>query len=258
VIAIRLAAEADAPALATIAVAVYQRYVPRIGRPPAPMTADYPAAVRRGQAWVAATGGEVAGFIILIPRPGYLLLDNVTVLAAAQGQGIGARLLALAEDRARALHLPEIRLYTNAAMTENLAYYPRHGYTETHRAHQDGFHRVFFRKRAGHLTARIGMEGWAGPGGLWWPLFPAALPGRSEALIRIDRLDHLVLTVGAAMRPAYPTSSASCSDACKAAVAVAVDGAGYGRQPIDNADATPCARHGRAVFADRRTNENLT
>jgi hypothetical protein len=69
VIAIRLAAEADAPALATIAVAVYQRYVPRIGRPPAPMTADYPAAVRRGQAWVAATGGEVAGFIILIPGP---------------------------------------------------------------------------------------------------------------------------------------------------------------------------------------------
>ena len=148
-IAIRLAAEADAPALARIAAAAYQRYVPRIGRPPAPMTADYPAAVRRGQAWVAAAGGEVAGFIILIPRPGYLLLDNVAVLPAAQGQGIGARLLALAEDRARALHLPEIRLYTNAAMTENLAYYPRHGYTETHRADQDGFHRVFFRKRLG-------------------------------------------------------------------------------------------------------------
>jgi hypothetical protein len=31
-------------------------------------------------------------------------------------------------------------------MTENLAYYPRHGYTKTHRALQDGFQRVFFRK----------------------------------------------------------------------------------------------------------------
>jgi hypothetical protein len=31
-------------------------------------------------------------------------------------------------------------------MTENLAYYPRHGYAETHRAEQDGFSRVFFRK----------------------------------------------------------------------------------------------------------------
>jgi len=31
-------------------------------------------------------------------------------------------------------------------MTENLAYYPRHGYRETHRAAQDGFERVFFAK----------------------------------------------------------------------------------------------------------------
>jgi GNAT superfamily N-acetyltransferase len=147
VIVIRPAAEADAPALARIAVAAYQHYVPRIGRPPAPMTADYAAAIRRGQAWVAAVDGEVAAFIILISRPGYLLLENVAVLPAAQGRGIGARLLALAEDRARALHVPEIRLYTNAAMTENLAYYPRHGYSETHRAQQDGFHRVFYRKQ---------------------------------------------------------------------------------------------------------------
>jgi hypothetical protein len=36
-------------------------------------------------------------------------------------------------------------------MTENLAYYPRHGYAETHRAEQDGFRRVFFTK---HLADR--------------------------------------------------------------------------------------------------------
>ena len=53
------------------------------------MTADYPAAVRRGQAWVAAEDGQVAGFIILIAKPGYLLLENVAVLPAAQGRGIG-------------------------------------------------------------------------------------------------------------------------------------------------------------------------
>jgi hypothetical protein len=86
VIAIRLATEADAPALAKIAVAAYQRYVPTIGRPPAPMTADYTAVVRRGQAWAAAVDGEVVGFIILISRPGYLLLENVAVVPAADGQ----------------------------------------------------------------------------------------------------------------------------------------------------------------------------
>jgi GNAT superfamily N-acetyltransferase len=144
---IRPAAEADAPVLRSIAVAAYQRYVPTIGREPAPMTADYAAAVRHGQAWIATEDDRAVGFIILIPRPGYLLLENVAVLPAAQGRGIGARLLALAEQRARSLHLAEIRLYTNEAMTENLAYYPRHGYIETHRAEQEGFHRIYFRKR---------------------------------------------------------------------------------------------------------------
>ena len=78
-------------------------------------------------------------------------METVAVRPLAQRRGVGARLLALAEDEARARGLDEIRLYTNEAMTENLAYYPRHGYTETHRAGQGGFRRVFFTK---HLAGR--------------------------------------------------------------------------------------------------------
>jgi ribosomal protein S18 acetylase RimI-like enzyme len=144
---LRPAADEDVAVLRVIATAAYEGYVPRIGRAPAPMTADYTQAVRSGHAWVAADHGEVVGFVILIPESGYLLLENVAVLPAAQGRGIGARLLALAEDQAHRLGLGEVQLYTNEAMTENLAYYPRHGYTETGRAEQDGFRRVFFRKR---------------------------------------------------------------------------------------------------------------
>ncbi len=143
---IRCAVPGDVDALCAIAAAAYQKYVPRIGQDPAPMTADYAQAVRDRQAWAAIENGDVAGFAILIPQPGYLLLDNVAVLPAAQGRGIGNRLLLLAEDHARSLGLSEIRLYTNEAMTENLAYYLRYGYAETHRAEQDGFHRVFFHK----------------------------------------------------------------------------------------------------------------
>ena len=110
-------------ALRTIAAAAYEKYVPRIGRAPAPMTADYAHAVRSRQAWAATEDGQIAGFAVLIARPGYLLLDNVAVLPAAQNRGIGSRLLGLAEDHARRLGLGEIRLYTNEAMTENLAYY---------------------------------------------------------------------------------------------------------------------------------------
>ena len=32
-------------------------------------------------------------------------------------------------------------------MTENLRYYERRGYTETHRGHDDGFERAYFSKR---------------------------------------------------------------------------------------------------------------
>src|SRR6266704_1585837 len=145
-VALRPAADVDVAALRMIATAAYERCVPRIGRPPAPMTADYAQAVRSGQAWVAVEHGEIVGFVILIAQAANLLLENIAVLPAAQGQGIGSRLLALAENQARNLHLSEIQLYTNEAMTENLAYYPRHGYIETHRAEQDGFQRVFFRK----------------------------------------------------------------------------------------------------------------
>jgi ribosomal protein S18 acetylase RimI-like enzyme len=149
VVTIRLAGPGDVDALRRIATDAYGHYAARIGRAPAPMTTDYAQAVRGRQAWVALEDGEIAGFVILIAQPGYLVLENVAVRPAVQGRGIGSRLLALAEDHARSLGLDEIRLYTNEAMTENLSYYPRRGYAETHRAEQDGFRRVFFRKPIG-------------------------------------------------------------------------------------------------------------
>ena len=145
-VAVRRAAPADVPALYVVVHEAYLLYVPRIGRMPAPMTADYSAAVRSGQAWVALADGEIAGLIVLVVYQGYLLIENIAVLPSAQRRGIGARLLMLAEDEARANGLGEIRLYTNEGMTENLAYYPRHGYRETRRAEEHGFRRVFFSK----------------------------------------------------------------------------------------------------------------
>ena len=146
---VRRAEASDAAAFSAVAAAAYRDYVPRIGHPPAPMTADYAAAVRAGLTWAAVEDGEIVGLLVLVLKPDYLLLENIAVLPSAQRRGVGARLLALAEEEARALGRGEIRLYTNEAMTENLAFYPRHGYTETHRAEQDGFRRVFFSKRLG-------------------------------------------------------------------------------------------------------------
>ena len=119
------------------------------------LAADYPVAVRRGQAWVAAVDGEVVGFIILISQPGYLLPENVAVLPAAQGRGIGARLLALAEDRARALHVPEIRHHANAAMIENPGLYPRHGVHPDPPGPTGRLLPCLLPQTGGYLTARI-------------------------------------------------------------------------------------------------------
>jgi ribosomal protein S18 acetylase RimI-like enzyme len=146
-VTVRRATPDDVPALYVVVHEAYLLYVPRIGRMPAPMTADYSAAVQSGQAWVAEADGAIAGLLVLVVYPGYLLIENIAVQPSAQRRGIGTRLLELAEDEARAHGLGEIRLYTNEGMTENLAFYPRHGYRETRRAEENGFRRVFFSKQ---------------------------------------------------------------------------------------------------------------
>ncbi|HEX3789490.1 MAG TPA: GNAT family N-acetyltransferase [Pseudonocardiaceae bacterium] len=143
---IRTATTEDVPALVALAAAAYQHYLPRIGRPPAPMTADYAGAVAAGQVWVAEESGELAGLLVLIDFPDHVLVENVAVRPGSQGTGLGRRLLDHAEQHARAVGRSQLRLYTNEKMTENLAYYPRLGYRETHRGEQHGFRRVHFVK----------------------------------------------------------------------------------------------------------------
>lgn len=144
---VRKATVADVARIRAIAIAAYAPYVSRIGRPPAPVTADYAAAVAHGEVWVGCQGGHVVGLLVLIAMPDHLLLENVAVDPPTLGTGVGARLLTVAEQQAGQLGLHEVRLYTNEAMTENLAYYPRHGYVETHRGEEDGFRRVYFSKK---------------------------------------------------------------------------------------------------------------
>jgi ribosomal protein S18 acetylase RimI-like enzyme len=96
--------------------------------------------------WVLVSGGAVVGALVTEARADHLLLETVAVAPDAQGRGHGRWLLERAERDAVELGLAEIRLYTNEAMTENLSFYPRHGYRETGRAVDDGFRRVYFSK----------------------------------------------------------------------------------------------------------------
>lgn len=144
---VRRADSSDVGAIERIVHAAFDIYVARIGRPPAPMTADYRAAVASSLVWVIEADGEVAGVVVNRVHDDHLLLDTVAVAPNAQGHGYGALLLARAEDDARELGLPEVRLLTNEAMTENQSFYPRHGYVETARGRQSGYDRVFYVKK---------------------------------------------------------------------------------------------------------------
>jgi ribosomal protein S18 acetylase RimI-like enzyme len=144
----------DAADVAACVNAAYARYVPRMGVKPAPMLADYPAEIASGRVYVLREGDALHGMIVLIAAPDHLFIENVAVDPAAQGRGLGRRLLDFAESEARRLGLPELRLYTNELMTENIGLYGHLGYVEVDRRLDEGYRRVFMIKRLGASRTR--------------------------------------------------------------------------------------------------------
>jgi ribosomal protein S18 acetylase RimI-like enzyme len=144
---IRAATAADVSVIGQIVEQAYRHYISRIGKPPGPMLDDYAARVLEGVVWVIAEGSAVAGIIVLLPRPEYLLLDNIAVAPARQGSGLGRQLLAFAEAEAMRRDYREIRLYTHQTMTENQRFYATIGYKEIGRGTEAGYERVFMRKQ---------------------------------------------------------------------------------------------------------------
>ena len=84
--------------------------------------------------------------MILRDGGNHLLIENVAIAPSSQGKGLGRGLLDYAEEEARGRGYSEIRLYTNEAMTENIALYKKWGYEETNRESGE-FCRIFMSKR---------------------------------------------------------------------------------------------------------------
>ncbi|OCW23202.1 N-acetyltransferase [Pseudomonas aylmerensis] len=143
---LRPATPNDVAAIEAIVEAAYSPYIERIGRKPGPMLEDYGRRVEGGGVHVLDNDGQIQGFIILQDTDSALLLDNLAVAPQAQGLGLGRVLMDFAERQAIDAGYSAIRLYTNEAMTENLALYTRRGYVETHRAEEQGLRRVYMGK----------------------------------------------------------------------------------------------------------------
>ncbi|GAA2927295.1 GNAT family N-acetyltransferase [Streptomyces mexicanus] len=146
---IRAAEAADIPAVRAVTEAAYHPYIARIGVVPAPMEADHAANVAAGKVFVAPGPGAhpVIGLVVLEVFDDHLFLDSIAVHPDAHGRGVGRRLLEFVDTRARALRLPEIRLYTNAMMWENQKIYPRFGYEVVERRIDGPYDRFHYRKR---------------------------------------------------------------------------------------------------------------
>ncbi|GAA2215400.1 GNAT family N-acetyltransferase [Nonomuraea monospora] len=140
----RLAHDGDRDAVERLVQDAYTPWIEVIGMRPLPLEADYAALIADGR--VHVTDG-LEGLIVLVPEEGVLLVDNVAVRPELHGRGIGRALMAHAEQEARRLGLPALRLYTNVKMTANIALYESLGYRETGRQGIEGRSAVLMRKQ---------------------------------------------------------------------------------------------------------------
>jgi cyclic pyranopterin monophosphate synthase len=141
-IALRLARAADEQTIVAITNAAYEKYIPRIGRKPQPMTTDYAPMIAAQQVWVAEDGDEIVGALVLIPKESHLLIYNIAVHPQHQHGGIGRRMMAFTEQEARRQGYDQVHLYTNLRMTENIAIYSKLGYLITSREDTPEFSRI--------------------------------------------------------------------------------------------------------------------
>ncbi|MDP4510911.1 GNAT family N-acetyltransferase [Nonomuraea turcica] len=140
----RLAGPEDRAGVEQLVHAAYEPWIEVIGMRPVPMEADYGALIEAGRVHVT---DDFQGLIVLVPEDGVLLVDNVAVRPESHGKGIGRELLAYAEEEARRLGLPALRLYTNVKMASNIALYTSLGYVETGREGVKGRSAVMMRKQ---------------------------------------------------------------------------------------------------------------
>lgn len=125
---LRRAVAADAPSIRALTRLAYAKWVQVAGREPLPMRADYDAAVRDHRIDLLYKDGALAALIETIAETDHLLIENVAVSPAFQGQGLGRTLMAYAERLAAESGYAEVRLYTNKLFTANVDLYQRLGY----------------------------------------------------------------------------------------------------------------------------------
>ncbi len=146
-VTIRSALESDLEDIRLCARRAYSKYIERMGKEPSPMHADFATRIATGCVDIAMCDGNFSGYVVFFYEGDHTLLESVAILPEYSGCGVGKRLIEHVERSTSQAGYQAVELYTNEAMTENLAMYPRLGYVEISRRSEAGFKRVFFRKQ---------------------------------------------------------------------------------------------------------------
>jgi ATP diphosphatase len=126
---IRQATAADEALVAALNQEAYAIYEREFGFRPQPMDEAWGPRIAAGQAWLLGQDGT----LVIERHPDHAMIYSVALRPGVQGGGLGRTLLDHAERLAQSWGVPELRLYTNALMTKNIAIYGRRGYRETGR-----------------------------------------------------------------------------------------------------------------------------
>ena len=141
---IREATIGDSVGLQRCMVSAYACYQARLGNvllPP--LDVDYSAEIKNSPTWVAESGVDIAGGLIMSFEQDHAVVSNIAVHPEFQGRGLGGEFMRLAEATARERHFSELRLSTHVLLTENTSLYTYLGWTEIDRDDV----RVYMRKR---------------------------------------------------------------------------------------------------------------
>ncbi|KAL4797207.1 acyl-CoA N-acyltransferase [Aspergillus venezuelensis] len=160
---ILLANTSHIPTIQSLSTLAFTKYIPLIGRRPAPMDVDYYTLMATPGTTVHiltttitnpssptkdATQVQVLGAITLSTHThaNALHVNNLLVDPNLQGRGYGKLLLSFAEEKAKEGGLGNVTLATHVQMVNNIAFYLKLGFLEVGREVVDGFARVNFRK----------------------------------------------------------------------------------------------------------------
>jgi len=109
------------------------------------MVADFASHLADGDLFIIESNTSI-GYSVHRLENGVLFVENIAIHPDHQGGGTGREVLNQIGQAARLEGASRIDLYTNAKMTEALAFYDRLLFRITDRRVEDGFDRIYLTK----------------------------------------------------------------------------------------------------------------